>query len=78
MDAKRMQVCLGQVIRARRSKLGHSQESFADTVDLHRTYIGSIERGERNVGLRNLLRIAKALDTDLSELIAETERLCSR
>lgn len=72
-----MQVCLGRVIRERRSRLGYSQESFADVVDLHRTYIGSIERGERNVSLQNLTRIADALGIRLSVLIAEAEAACA-
>jgi transcriptional regulator with XRE-family HTH domain len=49
------------------------QESFADAVGLHRTYIGGIERGERNVCLRNLLRIADTLEIPLSQLLAKAE-----
>jgi transcriptional regulator with XRE-family HTH domain len=48
-----------------------SQETFADLVGLHRTYIGSVERGERNVSLDNLERIANALNMSLAELFTE-------
>lgn len=64
---------LGSVIREKRQALGFSQESFADEVGLHRTYMGGIERGERNVSLRNLLRIAQALSLSLSFLLAQAE-----
>ena len=70
---KRHQVALGNEIRNRREALGFSQESFAAEVGVHRTYLGAIERGERNPSLRNLLRIAEALDCSLSELFAGSE-----
>ncbi|MCE5313988.1 MAG: helix-turn-helix transcriptional regulator [Armatimonadota bacterium] len=68
-----MQQKLGQVIQARRSKLGYSQESFADAIGVHRTYIGSVERGERNVTLKNLMLIAEGLGMPLTMLIAVAE-----
>jgi transcriptional regulator with XRE-family HTH domain len=64
---------LGRVVRARRAALGYSQESFAEALDVHRTYVGAIERGEQNVSLRNLARIAGALDVSLSTMFAEIE-----
>jgi transcriptional regulator with XRE-family HTH domain len=70
----KLRVSLGNVIRARRAKIGFSQESFADKVGLHRTYMGDIERGERNLSLNNLVRVADALDIRLSQLIAEAEK----
>lgn len=73
MDSGQFQKQLGAVIRARRSKLGYSQESFADAVGVHRTYAGSVERGERNISLRNLLAMAEALSMPLSTLIALAE-----
>ncbi len=73
MNPLEMQVTLGQVVRAKRSQLGYSQEAFADKVGLHRTYIGSFERGERNLSLQNLVRIANALDLPLSSLLTEAE-----
>lgn len=46
-----------------------SQEALAEKADLHRTYMGSVERGERNVSLDNILRIAEALGVDPGELV---------
>ena len=73
MDYQELQVSLGRTIRNLRGRRGYSQESFAHAVGLHRTYMGDIERGERNVSLRNLLRIADALEIPLSQLLAEAE-----
>jgi len=58
----------GKAVRQRRHKLGVSQEAFADLCGLDRTYIGGIERGERNVALVNVEKIARALRISLSEL----------
>ena len=58
----------GKAVRKKRHKLGVSQEEFADICGLDRTYIGGIERGERNVALVNIERIAKALRISLPEL----------
>jgi transcriptional regulator with XRE-family HTH domain len=63
-------LALGDAIRARRSELGLSQEQLAHAADVDRTYVGGIERGERNPALQNLLRIAAALEIELSELLA--------
>jgi len=51
--------------------MGYSQEKFADVCGLHRTYIGSIERGERNVSLQNIVKIAQALKITPSELLSD-------
>ena len=58
----------GQRVRDLRKRAGLSQEAFADLCGLDRTYIGGIERGERNVALKNLTVIAHALGISLSEL----------
>jgi transcriptional regulator with XRE-family HTH domain len=58
----------GRALRQRRHKLGVSQEEFADMCGLDRTYIGGVERGERNVALVNIERIAKALGVAVQEL----------
>jgi transcriptional regulator with XRE-family HTH domain len=67
-------LALGMAIRERRAERGLSQEDLAHETGVHRTYVGGIERGERNPSYTNLLRIAKALGLDLSELVARAER----
>ena len=61
-------VSLGKRIRELRSQYNWSQEKLAEYTDLDRTYIGGIERGERNVSILNLACIAKALKVNLKEL----------
>ena len=56
----------GHTIRALRKKKGISQESLAELCKLHRTYVGAIERGERNVSLLNIVALARALDVPAS------------
>ena len=63
-----IRVRFGKALRQRRNKLGVSQEAFADMCELDRTYIGGIERGERNVALVNIEKIAKTLRVSISEL----------
>lgn len=58
----------GKAVRNRRQKLGVSQEEFADMCNLDRTYVGGVERGERNLSLINIERIALAFRVSLSEL----------
>ncbi len=57
-----------RVSNLRRAK-GLSQEALAEKAELHRNYIGGIERGERKVGLRNIVRLARALGVTTSELV---------
>lgn len=64
---------LGEVVRDKRSKLGYSQESFAAEVGLHRTYIGQIERGEKNLTIKNLIRIALTLNSKPSKILRDVE-----
>jgi len=59
----------GQQVRELRKTRGLSQESFAAECGLDRTYMGGIERGKRNVALRNIALIAQTLDVSLSELM---------
>jgi transcriptional regulator with XRE-family HTH domain len=61
----------GQAVRAQRERQNISQEELADRSGLHRTYIGGVERGERNIGLLNVLRIAKALKMSASDLLRD-------
>ncbi len=56
-------------VRAERKKLGLSQEDFADKAGFHRTYIGMIERGERNITLANIEKLTKALKIPISTLL---------
>lgn len=65
---------LADNLRAFRVERGWSQEEFADRCGLHRTYIGAIERGERNVTLNTLNNIASALEISSAELISESRR----
>jgi transcriptional regulator with XRE-family HTH domain len=58
-------------LRQIRQIRGLSQEQLADLVGLHRTYVGSVERGERNVSIDNMDRFAQALEIDLTELLTE-------
>jgi transcriptional regulator with XRE-family HTH domain len=59
----------GDRVRKRRQDLGWSQEKLAEKSGLHWTYISSIERGERNISLLNILRVAEALDVDPGKLV---------
>lgn len=63
-----IRIRFGKTVRQRRHRLGVSQEEFADICGLDRTYIGGIERGERNVALVNIEKVARALRISLSEL----------
>jgi transcriptional regulator with XRE-family HTH domain len=60
----------GARVRELRTTNGWCQETLADRCGLHRTYIGGVERGEQNISLANIDRIAKALGASLSELFA--------
>ena len=60
---------LGLCIRKRREALGLSQEELGHLAELHRTYIGSVERGERNLTLGCLVQIAAALQSSPHELL---------
>lgn len=69
-----LQRALGERIRQLRKKAGYSQEGFADAAGVHRTYMGTLERGEANVSLGNLHKISKALGITLSELFKTVEK----
>lgn len=62
---------LGNAIRERRKAKGWSQEELAFQAGLDRTYIGSIERGERNIAALNLVKIANVLGVKAAELLEE-------
>lgn len=65
----------GIALRLLREKAGLSQEQLAKLTALHRTYVGSVERGERNVSLRNIVALASALGSSASQLLATAERM---
>jgi transcriptional regulator with XRE-family HTH domain len=69
-----IRVAFGLAVRKLRQERGISQEKLAELAEIHRTYIGDVERGTRNIALVNMGRIAKALRVPLSSLISETER----
>jgi transcriptional regulator with XRE-family HTH domain len=59
-----LQRAVGRSLRAYRKERGLSQEAFADVIGVHRTYMGSVERGERNLTLKSVERIAGRLKVD--------------
>jgi transcriptional regulator with XRE-family HTH domain len=69
MDA-RIEV-FGLRVRYFRKRLGISQDDLADRANLHRTYVGAVERGERNISLLNILRLADALNITAKDLFNE-------
>ena len=60
---------VGFNIRRIREERGLSQEKLAALADLHRAYVGQIERGEKNIGIKNLEKIAKALNVSIKVLL---------
>ena len=66
---KKLLLVVGQRVKQFRASKGWSQEALGEKAKLHRTYIGSIERGERNISLINLERIALALGVQIAILI---------
>ena len=68
-----LQRTVGRNLRAYRLARGLSQEAFADAVGVHRTYMGGLERGERNITLKGLERIAERIDVDPLNLLSADE-----
>ena len=64
-------VRFGAAVRARRAELGLSQEALADYAEIDRSHMGKIERGERNVTFLNIVRIAKAIQCEPSDLFID-------
>lgn len=63
----------GLTIKRLREKKGISQEKLGEICDLHRTYIGMIERAEKNVTLKSIEKLAKALEMEISEIFVEMD-----
>jgi len=61
----------GLKVRMRRFEMELTQEELAEKADLHPTYVGSVERGERNIALENIVAIAKALKCSPKDLMPE-------
>jgi transcriptional regulator with XRE-family HTH domain len=61
----------GSRLRQLRDERGYSQEELAERAGLHRNYVGGIERGERNVALENIVKLAKALSVSPQDLFAD-------
>ncbi|MHA6760042.1 helix-turn-helix domain-containing protein [Streptacidiphilus sp. PAMC 29251] len=59
----------GARVRAKRHELGKSQEQLAEVVGLHWTFVGQVERGQRNISLHNILKLAEGLGVDPGELV---------
>jgi transcriptional regulator with XRE-family HTH domain len=69
IDDKRFLRDLGERVRRERLARGWTQEEFARKCDLHRTFVGSVERGERNISVLNLRLFAKVLRIELRDLV---------
>jgi transcriptional regulator with XRE-family HTH domain len=68
MESREILIKFGQRVRQLRKEKNLSQEDLSFKADLHRTYIGMIERAEKNITLVNIEKIAKALSVDIKEL----------
>lgn len=68
MKKEQILVKFGQTVQRLRTERGLSQEKFAELAGVHRTYIGMIERAEKNITLLNINKIANALGVDIKDL----------
>lgn len=67
--------CIGKKFRQARITRGYTQEELADKAGFHRTYVGVVERGEKNISIVNCYRLARALEISMSELFTGIEYL---
>lgn len=68
-NEKELLIAFGAKVQQYRNKLGLSQEKFAEKANVHRTYIGTVERGETNLTLLNIYKLARALEISPKDLI---------
>jgi transcriptional regulator with XRE-family HTH domain len=69
---------IGSNVRHYRTILGLSQEKLAELAGLHRTYVGAVERGERNISAKNIAKIAEVLGVEPYRLVKKESRKSSR
>lgn len=70
---KDLTIKFGHRITSLRRQIGLSQERFAEKCNIHRTYIGAVERGEKSPTLKTVEKIAKGLDVKISDLFIDLE-----
>jgi transcriptional regulator with XRE-family HTH domain len=70
MDNATVMTKIGSALRSRREELGYSQDRFADTIRMHRAYYGAIERGEKNLTISTLVRVAAGLEIRPSDVLS--------
>jgi transcriptional regulator with XRE-family HTH domain len=68
-----LQERIGEALRKRRKAKGFSQDGFADHIDMHRSYYGAIERGQKNLQLDTLERVCNGLEAPMSEILRDAE-----
>lgn len=69
----KLQEKFGKTLREKRLANGLSQEGLAELADLHFTYVSSVERGERNISLENMAKLAKALKCQIKDLFSNID-----
>ena len=71
MTSRTAKTRFGSTVRKYREERGYSQEKLAERAGLHRNYVGGVERGERNVALENIVKLARALSVSPRELFTD-------
>ncbi|MBS1866802.1 MAG: helix-turn-helix transcriptional regulator [Acidobacteria bacterium] len=71
MDEATLKKKFGSAVRRRRETMGYSQDTFADAIGMHRAYYSAIERGERNVTLHTIKRVAIGLDVKIADVMSD-------
>jgi transcriptional regulator with XRE-family HTH domain len=72
---KKLSAKFGEVIRELRKERNLSQEELANKADVHRTYVGMIERGEKNITIENIQKLAKALNVSLKSIFEKLDKI---